>query len=282
MNPQGVARPRRVRVGRAAIGAFVAVIVLIQVMPFYVALTTALKPKTDLSSRLSLPSGGIHWKNFSLAIADGHILSSIGNSAVVTVATTVIVCVFGALAAYPLARRRTRTNSLVLLGILGLMMIPPLSVLVPLYSLLNQMGGINTYWGVVLVLANMQLPLAIFLYANFIRGLPASIEEAARVDGANRVQVLVHIVFPMLKPVTATVVILTSVATWNEYALSVYLLTDPTKQTIAPAISSFFSIQSSNLGAASAASLLAVLPILVVYLFLQQYFIKGMVAGAEK
>ena len=109
-----------------------------------------------------------------------------------------------------------------------------------------------------------------------------SIEEAATVDGANLIQVLFRIVFPMLKPVTATVVILTSVATWNEYALSVYLLTDPDRQTIAPAISAFFSVQSSNLGAASAASLLAVLPILVVYLFLQKYFIKGMVAGAEK
>lgn len=279
MNAPGA---RRARLGRIAIATFLVVVVLVQLTPFYVALTTALKPKTDLSSRLALPSGGINWENFTIAIQDGHILSSILNSVLVTVATTLIVCVTGALAAYPLARRNTRTNRLVLLGILSLMMVPPLSVLVPLYSLLNQMGGINTYWGVVLVLANMQLPLAIFLYANFIRGLPVSIEEAATVDGANLIQVLFRIVFPMLKPVTATVVILTSVATWNEYALSVYLLTDPDRRTIAPAISAFFSVQSSNLGAASAASLLAVLPILVVYLFLQKYFIKGMVAGAEK
>ena len=273
---------RRARLGKAAIVAFLGLVIIMQLTPFYVALMTALKPKSDLSSRLSPPRGGVHWENFTTAIEQGHMVSSILNSALVTLVTTLLVCVVGALAAYPLARRNTVANKFVFLGVVGLIMVPPLSVLVPLYSLLNQIGGINTYWGVILVLANMQLPLAIFLYASFIRSLPLSIEEAAMVDGANLVQVLFRVVFPMLKPVTATVIILKSVATWNEYALSGFLLTDPEKQTIAPAIGTFFSVQSSNLGAASAASLLAVMPILVVYLFLQKYFIKGMVAGSEK
>jgi raffinose/stachyose/melibiose transport system permease protein len=115
-----------------------------------------------------------------------------------------------------------------------------------------------------------------------MRSLPISVEEAATVDGANRMQLLFGIVFPMLKPVTATVIILTGVAVWNEFALSGYILTSPQMQTIAPAIASFFSVQSSNLPAAAAASLMAMLPVLVAYLFLQKYFIKGMVAGAEK
>lgn len=270
------------RLGRGAIGLALAVVVLLQLLPFYVALTSSLKPKADLSSRLVPPTGGVFWENFTVAIETGNILRAVLNSAIVTVGATVLVCLFGALAAYPLARRTTRVNNVVLLGIVGLLMVPPLSVLVPLYSLLNQLGGINTYWGVILVLTNMQLPLAVFLYTAFIRGLPVSIEEAAMMDGANMFQVLFRVLFPMLKPVTATVVILTAVATWNEYALSGFLLTQPEMRTIAPAVGSFFSVQSSNLGAASAASLIAVLPILAVYLFLQKYFIKGMVAGAEK
>lgn len=270
-------RPRRI-----GTVLFLAVLALIQLLPFYVALTTALKPKSDLSSRLSWPSGPPHWENFTTALERGNIVTAIGNSAIVTTGTTLLVCLLGALAAYPLARRATKANSVVLGAIVALMMVPPLSILVPLYSLLNDIGGINTYWGITLVLVNMQLPLAVFLYTSFVRGLPRSIEEAATMDGAGLLQVLFRVVFPLLKPVTATVVILTSVAAWNEYAMSVYLLIDPARQTIAPAISSFFSVQSSNLGAAAAASLVAVIPIAVVYLFLQKYFIKGMVAGAEK
>ncbi|MGO3886200.1 MAG: carbohydrate ABC transporter permease [Mycetocola sp.] len=270
------------RRGRLAIGAFLAVLVIVQLIPFYVTLTTALKPRTDRSSSWLPPLDGVDWGNFSTAVERGGILTAIGSSALITVVSTVLVCLIGAAAAYPLARRRTAGNRLLLGGIIGLMMIPPLSVLVPLYSLLRQMGAINTQWGIILVMVALQLPLAIFLYASFMRSLPVSVEEAALVDGATRLQVLLCVVVPMLKPVTATVAILTSVAVWNEYALSVFILTDPGVRTIAPAISTFFSSQGSNVGAAAAASLLAVVPMLVAYLFLQKQFISGMVAGAEK
>jgi raffinose/stachyose/melibiose transport system permease protein len=257
------------------------VIIIIQLLPFYIALTTALKPKTDFSSEWVFPTS-LYFGNFELAVSAGNILRAMLNSALVTVVTTALVCLIGALAAYPLARRRTVGNRLILVGIVGLLMIPPLSILVPLYTFLTQIHGVNTYWGEILVMLVTQLPLAIFLYANFIRTVPESIEEAAVMDGANILQTLFLVVFPVLKPVTATVIILTSVAVWNEYALSVFILGAPEVRTIAPSISSFFSTQSSNLGSAAAASLIAVLPVLIVYLVLQRYFIKGMVAGAEK
>jgi len=266
----------------AAVGVFLIIVVIVQLLPFYVSLTSSLKERTDRSSQWVFPVADIFFGNFQSAIEDGNILRAIGNSAIITVISTVLVCVIGALAAYPLARRLTTFNTGITLANLGLIMIPPLSILVPLYTLLNQMQALNTYWGIILVMVTTQLPLSIFLYTAFMRSLPISVEEAATVDGANRLQLLFGIVFPMLKPVTATVVILTGVAVWNEFALSGYILTRPEMQTIAPAIASFFSVQSSNLPAASAASLLAVIPVLVAYLFLQRYFIKGMVAGAEK
>lgn len=270
------------KLSAAVVGAFILLVVLVQLLPFYVSLTTALKDRTNRSSQWSFPFGDVVWTNFTSAIEDGNIFRAMGNSIIVTVISTVIVCLLGAVAAYPLARRLTTVNTAVALAILGLIMIPPLSILVPLYTLLNQMGALNTYWGIILVMVSTQLPLSIFLYTAFMRSLPISVEEAATVDGANRLQLLFRIVFPMLKPVTATVVILTGVAVWNEFALSGYILTRPEMQTIAPAIASFFSVQSSNLPAASAASLLAVVPVLVAYLFLQRYFIKGMAAGSEK
>jgi raffinose/stachyose/melibiose transport system permease protein len=254
---------------------------LIQLVPFYVAVTTAFKPVTDLSSQL-VPPHELFLGNFLTALNQGNILRAVGNSILITVISTVLVCLLGAMAAYPLARRLTAVNKTVSLVIVGLIMVPPLSILVPLYTMMNQLHAINSYWGVIAVMVTGHLPLAIFLYSAFMRSLPLSIEEAATVDGANMLQILFRIIFPVLKPVTATVIILSGVSIWNEFSLSGYLLAKPSVQTIAPAIGSFFSQQSSNLGAAAAASLIAVIPVLVAYLFLQKYFIKGMVAGAEK
>jgi len=270
------------RAGVIGIAAGLVVACTVQLVPFYITLTTALKPRTELTSQWLLPTHGIYWQNFQTAMADGGILRAMGNSAIVTVASTVLVCLLGALAAYPLARRPTRGNRLVLAGIVALIMIPPLSVLVPVYTLMARLGWINTYWGAVALMVASQLPLSVFLYASFIRSLPVSIEEAATVDGAGVLQVLFRVVFPMLRPVTATVIILTSVAVWNEYALSVFVLRDPAVRTTAPAIGTFVASQGSDPGAAAAAAVLTVIPVLVAYFVLQRYFIKGMVAGAER
>ena len=276
-------RPRwRKHVGIGAVGVGLGIVALIQLLPFWVALTTSFKATSDLSSQWLFPTATLFIGNFVTAIQTGNIVQAIGNSAIVTVCATVLTCVLGALAAYPLARRRTALNKVVFLAIIGLIMIPPLSILVPLYSMLNQFHAINTYWGIVLVMSSAQLPLSIFLYSAFMRSLPIAVEEAAVMDGANSLQVMFWVILPMLKPVTATVIILAGVAIWNDFSLSVYILTDPSIKTIAPAIGAFFSTQSSNLGAAAAASMMGFVPVLIAYLFLQRYFIRGMVAGAEK
>lgn len=261
---------------------FLGIMVIAQLLPFWLAICAASKPASDLSSTLIPRLHDIQWSNFTVAIEEGGILKAVGNSAIVTVCSTVLVCVLGASAAYPLARRQTEANKIVSGGILSLMMIPPLSILVPLYSLLVNISGVNTRWGVILVTVAGNLPLAIFLYTAFIKAIPSSIDEAGMIDGANRFTIFFKLILPLLKPVTATVVIMTSVGVWNEYALSNYLLSDPDKQLIAPRVASFFAMQSSNLGVGAAAALIAAMPIVVVYLFLQKYFIAGMVAGVEK
>jgi len=269
------------RIGMVAAAAGLLLMIVLQLLPFWVAITTALKPMTDLSPQLFLPAE-MYLGNFATAITDGNILQSVLNSVLVTGVSTGMVCILGAVTAYPLARRLSRLNKAVSLFILSLLMIPPLSIMVPLYSMLVQLHGVNTYWGIILVMVTGHLPLSVFLYSSFLRNIPLSLEEAATIDGANLMQILTRIVFPLLKPVTATVAILAGVSIWNDYSLSVFILTDPAVRTIAPAVGAFFSQESSNLGAAAAASLIALTPVLVAYLFLQKFFMKGMVAGAEK
>ncbi len=286
-SPSSMGRATRDASHQGRTGAWVRVIVLAlvclaQLLPFYLALTTALKPLTDLSSPWTLPLSGTTLKNFSIAIEDGNTLGAIGNSAVVTVCATLIVVVVGALAAYPLARNRSWLNRGIELLVLSVMMIPPLAILVPLYSMLNRMDLLNTYPGLVLPLACLELPRAIFLYTQFLRSVPISLEEAARVDGANTVQVFSRIVLPLLTPVTVTVVILTGVYVWNEFALSSYIMSKDSMKTLAPAIAGFFGEQGSQVNAAVAASLMGAIPMIVAYIFLQKYFIRGMLAGADK
>ncbi|KFI45900.1 ABC transporter permease [Bifidobacterium bohemicum DSM 22767] len=270
------------RRGRWAIYFFLGVVIVCQLLPFYLAVTSSLKPADDMTSALVPRMHNLAWDNWTTAITEGGILTSVFNSVIVTVCTTVLVCVFGAMAAYPLARRQTRFNGAVSAFILSMMMIPPLSILVPLYSFLVKINAANTYWGIILVLTATNLPLAVFLYTAFIKAIPPAIDEAGTIDGANRLQVFLRLILPMLKPVTATVVIMTGSTVWNDYALSSYILTDTARQTIAPRVASFFSANTNNLGIAAAAALIAAVPMVVAYVFLQKYFIAGMVAGAVK
>lgn len=254
---------------------------IIHILPFYIAITIAFKPKTDLSSRW-MPPKTFFLENFKLAIEKADIFLAIKNSVIITGIAILLVMLVGAMAAYPLARNKTKLNTGVLNLIIAMMMVPPLSILVPLLSMLTKMNGISTFWGIILVVTTYQLPMSVFLYANFINTIPISLDEAATIDGCSKFSVFYRIILPLLKPVTASVVILTGVFIWNDYQFSRYILQSNEMKVVTLAVSTFFSQSASNLGAAAASALIAILPVTVLYLALQKYFVKGMVDGAVK
>lgn len=257
------------------------IIFMVYFSPFYILLNISFKPVTDLSSRWKFPESPTT-ENFQAAIEQGEILSALAHSFLIMVVTVLLIVVVGSLAAYPLARNKSKLNKLVKGFILGVMMVPPLSILVPLYSVLVDMGGINEYWGIILTLLTFELPMSIFLYTNFISSIPTALDEAAMIDGCGPIRSFFFIILPQLKSVTASVVILTGIHCWNDYQFSLYILQSSGMRTVTLAISSFFSQTTSNLNAASAAALLAILPVVICFLFLQKYFIKGMVDSAVK
>lgn len=256
-------------------------ILVLFLAPFYILLSVAFRSPQNLSSYWIFPVS-LYWQNFQSAIFEGDILRSIFNSVVVTVGAVVVVTVVGALAAYPLARRRTFLNAGIKGFVLGIMMVPPLSILVSLYSVMVKIHGVNQYWGIILILVTFELPLSIFLYTNFISSIPVALDEAAAIDGSGSIRTFFQIILPQLKPVTASVVILTGVHCWNDYQFSLYMLQSPKLRTIPLAIASYFSQTTSDVNAAAAAALLAILPVVVVFLSLQKYFIQGMVDSAVK
>ncbi len=257
------------------------VIIVVHFIPIYILLGVAAKSSMDITSKWILP-GYVEWNNFKEALNGGNMLLALKNTAIITVFSVFFVTVIGAFSAYPLARNRSRLNTVVKSFILGIMMIPGLSVLVPLYSTMVKIHGISTYWGIIVVLVTFNLPMSIFLFSNFIAGIPVALEEAAFIDGCNPIQTFFKIILPQLKPVVASVVILTGVGCWNDYQFSLYFLQSPKYRTIPLAVASYFSQTANNMNAAAASALLGVLPVLLLFIFLQKYFIKGMVDSAIK
>lgn len=260
---------------------FLVIMVFVQLVPFYIVITTACKPKRDLSSKW-LPPKTIYWENFQNALVNGNMISALKNTLIITLISIMLIVLIGSLAAYPLARNQGKCNRFIMFGIVGIMMIPPLSTLVPLYAFMNRIHGVNTYWGIILIMVTGQLPLGIFLYRNFIGTIPEELDEAAYMDGADFFQIFIRIILPLIKPVTASVVILTGTFVWNDYQMSLYMLPKTNMRNVATSVAQFFSQQSSNMAGAAAAALIGLLPITVLYLLLQKYFIKGMIDSALK
>lgn len=262
-------------------GVLAILIGLVHFIPLYISLNVSMRPKSDLSSRW-LPSKVIFWENYQFAAEKAKILLAMKNSCLITLFAMVLLIVVGSMAAYPLARNPSRLNRRILQFVLAVMMVPPLSMLVPLVTIMTNIGAVSTYWGIILVHVCFQLPLSIFLYANFIKTIPRELDEAALIDGCSRFSIFYRIILPLLKPVTATVCIICGVFVWNDYQFSLFLLQSPNVRVVTLAVSSFFAQSSSNLGAAAAAAIIAVLPVSLLFLFLQRYFIRGMVDSAVK
>ena len=258
------------------------VIVFIYLIPIYVLVVMSFKSVTDGSTRLSLPNTW-YIGNYLKALMDSGLLQSLLNTCIITFSTVVLELFFACMAAYPLARNKSRFNNTIRMLIMGVMMIPSLSILVGVYSTLVSMHAISTYWGIIVVSVAFGLPMPIFMYTNFINSIPESLDEASAIDGCNAFQTFFKILLPLLKPVTVSIVILNGIGMWNEYGYSLYILQKPKMYTITLMISQYFSTTSVNdLNGAAAAAVIAIVPIILIYFILQKYYVQGQIDSAVK
>ena len=253
----------------------------IQLIPLYITAMVSVRPQTDLTSYWKLPVTP-YFRNFTTAFEAGNLLRAFTNTFIITVTATLAVLLLAMMAAYPLARYPSRFNRAVRTFFLSIMMIPALSLLVPIYVLLLRLGGISKYQGIVPVHVAFNLPLAIYMISNFIKTIPSELDEAALIDGCSVYSIFYRIIVPMLKPVIVSVIILTAVPVWNDYQYSVYFMQKPQMRVITLAVASFFQQSGSDPHVAAAAALMVIIPVVVLFIFLQKYFIKGMVDGAIK
>ncbi len=257
------------------------VLCLVYLFPFYIVVVLSLKPQTDTSSRL-VPPGYLYLDNYISVIQSGEILNAIKNNVVIIVGSLILIIAAGSLAAYPLARVQNRFNEWIRKFFMGIMMITPLTILVGVYSILSKIGAISTYWGIILVLTTFGVPQAVFLYTNFIATIPAELDEAAAIDGAGRFKTFFCVIFPQMIPVTVSIIIMQGVNIWNNYLFTHYILQKKSMFTVTQVINGYFSTVSSNYGGAAAVAVMGMLPVVVLYLFLQRYFVRGTMDSAIK
>ena len=254
---------------------------LLQLIPIYILLMVSFKKPNDFSSRW-LPPKYLSFQNYATILQKSSLFQSFFNSIIITVGAVALVLFCGSICAYPISRIKNKTSALITNMVLAVMMIPSLSVIVPLYSIMLKIKAINTYWGVILVLVAYNLPMSVFLFSNFIRNISEEMDEAASIDGCSDWRIFFSIIFPQLTPIVASVLILTGIKIWNDYKYALYFLQKRKYETITLFISKFFSDFSADLNAAAASAVLAILPACILFLCLQKFFISGISEGSIK
>jgi raffinose/stachyose/melibiose transport system permease protein len=222
-----------------------------------------------------------HPENFARAWVDGGLGGAARNSILVTSATILGVCVVAGLGAYALSKMHMRGAGLLTAYFLGTTTVPAQLFLVPLFFLWNRLHLTNLL-GLTIIYIAVFTPFSMFLLRAYFVGMPAAIEDAARIDGAGELQVLWHVVVPLAKPAFLTVALITGMQSWNEFLYAVTFLQSNNEVTVALTYQNFTQRFTSNVAEQNAAGLLLVLPIVVLYLLLQRRFIEGMTSGGLK
>lgn len=255
---------------------------MVIIAPFYVAVCYAFKSRTDfVKTKLAFPTT-LYLNNFAEAVAVPNYFTAFRNSVIVAVCMVFFIVIIASTGAYIIIRKNNKFYSMFYYVFQLVILIPFQTLMFPLYRELNAIHALNTLWGLVLAQIGMNVGYVVFLYAGFIKGVPISLEEAAKLDGCNRYQTFYHVVFPLLKPINMTVLVLSFLNSWNDFAVSMIICQKQEMRTIPMMQYAFFGEYSSNVSVAFAGALIAMLPAVIIYFLAQKYIIAGMTAGAVK
>lgn len=228
------------------------------------------------------PPTEFKWQNFPTAWEVGNFSTTTRNSAVLVVGTVFLVLLLGGMAAYALARLKLPGGGLLMLYLLVGSSLPVQLFLVPLFFLWRQIGLVNNLFGLIIIYVAVQSPFAIFLLRSYLIGIPSDFDDAARVDGANEWQVFTVIILPLSWPAFLTVGLVVALSIWNEFLLATVFLTRPELFTVVTSYYNFTSRFSRDWSLTSAAAIMMIAPILVIFLSLQRRFIAGLTQGGLK
>lgn len=266
----------------AGVYLFLILCALFTLAPLLLALINSFKSNGEiLTNVLSLPKE-ITGVNYIRSFDKMHYLRSLGNTVFLAAGGVGLIILFSALAGWKLCRTKTKFSKFLFSLFIFSMLIPFSSIMIPLYKVVLVLNIKNSLFGLCFVYAGLGVSMAIFLYHGFVKGIPRELEEAAAIDGCSPLQTFFRIVFPMLKPVTATICITNVLWIWNDFLLPLIILSDNKKYTLLLSTNTLFGQYSSDWSAILSALVIAALPVIVFYALLQKQILKGITDGAMK
>jgi ABC-type glycerol-3-phosphate transport system permease component len=224
----------------------------------------------------------LHWEKFPQAWFNSNYSIYFENSLLVVLSAVAILTVTGAMAAHCFARYRFRINRVLYFVIFSAIIFPPQITIIALFQILVQYGLYNSLVGLTLVYVAVQLPLTVYILESFFARIPGDLFDAARIDGYSEWHIFWKISLPVALPALATTVILNGILLWNEFLYAVVLITDEAKRTLPLGIQRFMGDQLEDVGMIATGLMIAIVPIVVLYVFFSEKLIAGMTAGAVK
>lgn len=284
---------RAPRLPRAALYALVFALFAVFMVPFAIVVLNSAKTSREIIfNAIARPERwGQLFTNISLIFTNPTVdyLGAFWDSTVITFLSLIVIVLFSSMCAWVLVRNKTAWSSILFMVFVAAMVIPFQVLMYPLVRWLRLIGDflhfrmLGSVPGIVFAYLGFGCPLSIFIFHGFIKNIPYELEEAATIDGCSRARIFFSIIFPLLKPIIVTVLILNGIWIWNDYLLPLLVLgSNGVVQTIPIAVTAFAGAYLKQWDLILTSTLIAMLPIIVLYLFAQRYIIKGMVEGAIK
>ncbi len=249
--------------------------------PLYVTFVVAFKTPNELAVSSIAPPTGLDLSNVIYVWNNANMGQALFGSALLSISSVTLQILVAAPAAYLLARRRQRLSTAFYLLFLFGLMLPAQLGLLPLYQTMNNLHQLGTYQALMLIYVGGGMPFCILLLTGFIRAISIEYEYAALIDGASRLKTFVWVIFPLLRPVLGTLVILGIIGTWNDFMTPLIYLQGSVLTTVPVAIYSFANQYSADYTHLFAAVLVGVVPILAAFIVLQRYVIQGFASGLK-
>lgn len=259
---------------------------ILYIFPFFLVLINSLKEKTDIirNPLSAVGEKGVTFANFTEAAQRMDFFRALANSLLITVVSTALIVLFSSMAAYIIVRKNWLACRVLFVLMILSLAIPFQVLMIPLVSIYGGIFHILNHRATLIFMhVGFCVSMSCFLFCGTIRStIPLELEEAAGIDGAGQFQIFRKVVFPLLKPSIATTIIINALNIWNDYLLPSLILTDNELQTLPIAARVFYGAFSADLNLLMAALVLMIVPILILYIFLQKHIINGVVAGAVK
>ncbi len=251
--------------------------------PIAYTFLTSLRPQGFGLSRTLIPEDGLYFGHYQRLLSTPRFLRNILNSGINSLGGAIVTTAIAATAGYAFARLQFRGRNFLLTFILGMMLLPGLTNLIPLFKLASDLGILDSYLVMILVYGSFGIPFGIWIMKGFYETIPKAMEEAAAVDGATPLQALIYVIVPMSLPGLASVFLINFVYNWNDFLTALVLLSSTAMKTATVGLFDFQNqLTGNNNELLNAASILIMIPGIIIFIIARKAFLQGMVEGAVK